>query len=79
MRRIAWCLLLIFAFAIPWEYSMDLGEPLGNVARIAGVLLVLVGIPAVFLGLHVFVSVIQAFVFTLLVMIYLSLAVSHEH
>jgi O-antigen ligase len=47
MRRIAWGLLLIFAFAIPWEYSMDLGEPLGNVARIAGVLLVLVGIPAV--------------------------------
>jgi O-antigen ligase len=47
MRRIAWGLLLVFAFAIPWEYSMDLGEPLGNVARIAGVLLVLVGIPAV--------------------------------
>ena len=47
MRRIAWGLLLIFAFAVPWEYSLDLGEPLGNAARIAGVLLVLVGIPAV--------------------------------
>jgi O-antigen ligase len=47
MRRIARGLLLVFAFAIPWEYSLDLGEPLGNVARIAGVLLVLVGIPAV--------------------------------
>jgi len=47
MRRIAWGLLLVFAFAIPWEYSLDLSEPLGNVARIAGVLLVLVGIPAV--------------------------------
>jgi O-antigen ligase len=47
MRRIAWVLLLLFAFAIPWEYSMDLGEPLGNIARIAGLLLLLVAIPAV--------------------------------
>jgi F-type H+-transporting ATPase subunit a len=35
--------------------------------------------PAVFLGLHFAVSVIQAFVFMLLSMIYLSMAVSHEH
>jgi F-type H+-transporting ATPase subunit a len=41
--------------------------------------LIPVGVPAVFLGLHVFVSVIQAFIFTLLAMIYLSLAVAHEH
>ena len=41
--------------------------------------LIPVGIPAIFLGLHVFVSIIQAFVFMLLTMIYLSLAVSHEH
>ena len=47
MRRIAWGLLLLFAFAIPWEYSLDLGEPLGNVARIAGLLLLLVAIPAI--------------------------------
>jgi F-type H+-transporting ATPase subunit a len=33
----------------------------------------------IFLGLHLFVSLIQAFVFMLLTMIYLSLAVSHEH
>jgi len=38
-----------------------------------------IAVPAIFLGLHVFVSVIQAFVFMLLTMIYLSLAVSHEH
>ena len=36
MRRIAWGLLLLFVFAIPWEYSLDLGEPLGNIARLAG-------------------------------------------
>jgi O-antigen ligase len=47
MRRIAWLLLLLFAFAIPWEYSLDLGEPLGNIARIAGVLVLLAAIPAV--------------------------------
>ena len=41
--------------------------------------LIPIGVPAIFLGLHVFVSVIQAFVFTLLSMIYLSLAVAHEH
>jgi F-type H+-transporting ATPase subunit a len=41
--------------------------------------LVPVAIPAVFLGLHAFVSLIQAFVFMLLAMIYLSLAVAEEH
>jgi F-type H+-transporting ATPase subunit a len=41
--------------------------------------LVPVGIPVIFLGLHVFISLIQAFVFMLLTMIYLSLAVAHEH
>ncbi|HZL52701.1 MAG TPA: F0F1 ATP synthase subunit A, partial [Terracidiphilus sp.] len=38
-----------------------------------------VGIPVIFLGLHLAVSLIQAFVFMLLTMIYLSLAVAHEH
>src|ERR1039458_3344323 len=47
MRKIAWGLLLLFAFAIPWESSLDLGEPLGNVARVVGLLLLLVSIPAV--------------------------------
>jgi F-type H+-transporting ATPase subunit a len=41
--------------------------------------LVPIGIPAIFLGLHVFVSIIQAFIFMLLSMIYLSLATAHEH
>ena len=36
-------------------------------------------VPAVFMGLHVFVSFLQAFVFALLTMIYVSGAVSHEH
>lgn len=41
--------------------------------------LVPVGIPIVFLGLHLGVSLIQAYVFMLLAMIYLSQAVAHEH
>jgi O-antigen ligase len=47
VRKIAWYLLLAFAFAIPWEFSLDLGEPIGNVARVAGVLTLLAAIPAV--------------------------------
>jgi F-type H+-transporting ATPase subunit a len=41
--------------------------------------LIPIAVPAIFLGLHVAVSVIQAFVFMLLTMIYLSLATAHEH
>ena len=36
-------------------------------------------IPVIFMGLHVFVSLIQAYVFFLLTTIYISLATSHEH
>lgn len=35
--------------------------------------------PAVFMGLHVFVSFLQAFIFMLLAMIYIGGAVAHEH
>jgi F-type H+-transporting ATPase subunit a len=41
--------------------------------------LVPIGLPLVFLGLHVFVSLVQAYVFMLLATIYLSLAVAHDH
>ncbi|WP_263357817.1 O-antigen ligase family protein [Acidicapsa ligni] len=47
MTRLMNVLLMLFAFAVPWEYSLNLGEPFGNVARIAGVLLLVAGIPAV--------------------------------
>lgn len=35
MRALAWVLLLLLAFTIPWEYSLDFGPPFGNVARTA--------------------------------------------
>jgi hypothetical protein len=47
VRRAARGLLLLFVFAIPWAYSLDLGEPWGNIARVLGVLLLLAAIPAV--------------------------------
>ena len=50
MRRTARGLLFGFVFAIPWEYSLDLGPPWGNVARFAGLLLLLATIPTVLLA-----------------------------
>ncbi len=47
MRRLTWILLLLFVFAIPWEYSLDVGPPLGNVARIVGLLVLLAAVPSV--------------------------------
>ena len=49
MRRAAWFLLLIFVFTIPWEFSLDFGEPFGNIARIAGLVLLAATVPAVLL------------------------------
>jgi F-type H+-transporting ATPase subunit a len=51
----------------------------GDLVTLAFFSLIPIGVPAIFLGLHVLISVIQAFVFMLLTMIYLTLAVSHEH
>jgi O-antigen ligase len=50
MRRVVWFLLLAFAFAVPWEYSLDLGEPVGNIARIVGLILLFSAVPAVLLA-----------------------------
>jgi len=44
---VAWILLLLFAFAVPWEYSLDAGEPVGNIARVVGLLLLLAIVPAI--------------------------------
>ena len=51
----------------------------GDLLTLAFFSLVPVGIPLVFLGLHFGVAIIQAYVFMLLAMIYLSLAVAHDH
>ena len=36
-------------------------------------------VPVLFMGLHVFVAFLQAYVFSLLTMIYVSMATAHEH
>ena len=51
----------------------------GDLVTLAFFSLIPVGIPLVFLGLHLGVAVVQAYVFMLLSMIYLSLAVAHDH
>ena len=51
----------------------------GDLVTLAFFSLIPIGIPLIFLGLHMLVSVVQAYVFMLLATIYLSLAVSHEH
>jgi len=51
VRRLTVALMVLFAFAVPWEYSLDLGEPLGNVARIVGLLMLFAGILAVLMKL----------------------------
>lgn len=40
MRRTARALLILYVFTIPWEYSLDLGEPIGNIARLCGLVLI---------------------------------------
>jgi F-type H+-transporting ATPase subunit a len=76
---------------IPIEFFSHLGRLLSLTVRLyanmfAGEQVTLVfmsliplGVPAVFMGLHVFVSFLQAFVFILLTMSYVSGAVSHDH
>ena len=51
----------------------------GDLLTIAFFSLVPIGIPLVFLGLHLGVAVVQAYVFAVLAAIYLGLAVAHEH
>jgi F-type H+-transporting ATPase subunit a len=51
----------------------------GDLLTVVFFSLVPIGVPLIFLGLHFGVAIIQAYVFMLLAMIYLSLATSHEH
>jgi F-type H+-transporting ATPase subunit a len=51
----------------------------GDLLTLAFFSLIPIGVPLVFLGLHLGVAVIQAYVFFLLAAVYLSMAVAHEH
>jgi F-type H+-transporting ATPase subunit a len=76
---------------IPIELVSHLARPLSLTIRLfanmyAGerVTLVFLGLvplvaPALFMGLHVFVSLLQAYIFALMTMMYVAGAVAHEH
>jgi len=51
----------------------------GDMVTLAFFSLVPVGIPVVFLGLHLGVSFIQTYIFILLAAVYLAEATAHEH
>jgi len=51
----------------------------GDLVTLAFFSLVPIGVPLLFLVLHLGVAIVQAYVFMLLAAIYLSLAVAHEH
>ena len=51
----------------------------GDLVTLAFFSLVPLGVPLVFMGLHIFVAVVQAYVFFLLGAVYLSMAVAHDH
>jgi O-antigen ligase len=49
MRQLVRILLVLFAFAVPWEYSLDLGPPVGNVARVLGLMVLAAAVPTMLL------------------------------
>lgn len=82
---------LLAPLMLPIEFISHLARPLSLSVRLyanmfAGeqVTLAFLGltylvVPSIFMGLHVFVSLLQAYIFTLLTIIYVSGAVAHEH
>jgi F-type H+-transporting ATPase subunit a len=78
-------------FMIPIELISHMARPLSLTVRLYGnmyageqITNVFIGltylvVPVIFMALHVFVSILQAYVFTLLAMIYVSGATAHEH
>lgn len=51
----------------------------GEQVTLAFLGMVPLGVPVIFMGLHVFVAFLQAYIFTLLTIVYVSGAVAHEH
>ena len=51
----------------------------GDLVTLAFFSLIPVGIPLIFLSLHLGVAVIQAYIFMVLATVYLSMAVAHDH
>ncbi len=83
--------LLLIPLMLPIEIISHLARPLSLTVRLfanmfAGeqvyltfITLTKVIVPVIFLGLHLFVSFLQAYIFMLLAMVYVGGAVAHEH
>ena len=84
-------MLLLAPLMFPIEIISHLARPLSLTVRLfanmfAGeqvyltfISLTKILVPVIFLGLHAFVSFLQAYIFMLLAMVYVSFAVAHEH
>jgi F-type H+-transporting ATPase subunit a len=82
---------LLAPLMVPIEFISHLARPLSLTIRLyanmfAGekvtltfLSLTYLALPAVFMGLHAFVALLQAYIFMLLTMIYVGTAVAHEH
>jgi F-type H+-transporting ATPase subunit a len=91
MGHFAGPMMLLAPLMIPIEIISHLARPLSLTIRLyanmyAGERVTMVFlsltyflVPAVFMGLHVFVSLLQAYIFMLLTMMYVAGAVAHEH
>lgn len=83
--------IAIILFMVPIEVASLFIRPLSLTVRLYGNMfageqvtnvfldLTKLVLPVIFMGLHVFVSFVQAYVFTLLTTIYISSATAHEH
>jgi len=81
---LAWLMLpieIISHFARPLSLTIRLYANMfaGERVTLTFLSLTYLVLPAVFMGLHVFVALLQAFIFMLLAMIYVGGAVAHEH
>jgi F-type H+-transporting ATPase subunit a len=86
-----WANLLLGSLMVPIEIVSHLARVLsltvrlfanmfaGDMVTLIFISLVPVGVPVVFMGLHIGVSLIQTYVFVLLAMVYLGGAVAEEH
>ena len=91
LAQFAGPMLVLAPLMIPIELISHMARPLSLTIRLyanmfAGERVTLVflqltyfAIPVLFMGLHVFVAVLQAYIFMLLTMIYVGGAVAHEH
>lgn len=91
LKQLAGPVIWLAWLMIPIELISHIVRPVSLSMRLAGNMtgdhavlsaftdMTYVGIPVIFVGLGIFICFVQAFVFTLLSMIYVSMAVSHDH